>query len=67
MANPQQLIAQTEARRLNGDVSAMTWWRWRNAGIVPEPVVIQGRNYYRASDLAKMQNALANRRTQEIA
>jgi len=66
VANPHQLVNQTEARRLNGDVSAMTWWRWRQAGLVPEPVVIRGRNYYRADDLAKMQRALVNQRTGAI-
>jgi len=44
----------------------MTWWRWRQAGLVPEPVVIRGRNYYRADDLAKMQRALVNQRTGAI-
>jgi len=63
---PHKLITQTDARRLYGEVSAMTWWRWRKAGLVPEPLVIQGRNYYRADDLAKAQGALVNQRTQAI-
>jgi hypothetical protein len=25
----------------------MTLWRWRHVGIIPPPVVIQGRNYWR--------------------
>lgn len=66
MDNPQKLITQSEARRLHGNVSAMTWWRWRQAGIVPEPVVIQGRNYYAADELAKVQQALVNQRTRAI-
>jgi predicted DNA-binding transcriptional regulator AlpA len=31
------------------DISKPTEWRWRKAGILPEPIKINGRNYYRAS------------------
>jgi hypothetical protein len=29
----------------------MTEWRWRKAGILPEPVQVRKRNYYRREDL----------------
>lgn len=41
------LISAGTARALAGNISPMTLWRWRRAGIVPSPVVIQGRNYWR--------------------
>ena len=41
------LITDAELRRIFGNVSAMTIWRWRKAGILPPPVVICGRNYTR--------------------
>ena len=41
------LISAGAARALAGGISAMTLWRWRHVGIIPPPVVIQGRNYWR--------------------
>jgi hypothetical protein len=48
-ANPPDdpLISAGAARALAGGISAMTLWRWRHVGIIPPPVVIQGRNYWR--------------------
>ncbi len=44
------LIGQTEARRLAGGISDMTLWRWRQAGLVPEPMSIRRRNYWRRGE-----------------
>ncbi len=35
-------------------ISAMTGWRWRKAGILPPPVVINRRNYWHESDIASV-------------
>ena len=43
------LIHDSELRRIAGGVSSMTIWRWRKAGILPAPLVINGRNYSRKS------------------
>jgi len=43
------LIPQRTARRLAGGISDMTMWRWRQAGIIPPPISIRGRNYWRKS------------------
>jgi hypothetical protein len=43
------LITANAARALAGDVSLMTLWRWRRAGILPAPLTIRGRNYWRKS------------------
>lgn len=41
------LMPSAEARRLAGGISTMTEWRWRRDGLLPAPVQIRGRNYYR--------------------
>ena len=34
-----------QIRKENGDISAMTEWRWWQAGF-PRPIKIRGRNFY---------------------
>ena len=58
---PEQLISDTDLRRIFGNVSAMTIWRWRDAGILPPPVKIRKRNYTRASVVAEAQERLMGR------
>lgn len=58
---PEQLISDTDLRRIFGNVSAMTIWRWRDAGILPQPVKIRKRNYTPASVVAEAQERLMNR------
>lgn len=45
------LITQPQLKRLAGDISDMTIWRWRRAGLIPEPSNIRGRNYWRSGDV----------------
>lgn len=52
------LISQPKLRKLLGDVSDTTIWRWRSAGTLPDPVCINGRNYYRESQLQELQQRL---------
>jgi len=40
------LISASTARKLAGDVSAMTLWRWQQAGVIPAPIQIRRRNYW---------------------
>lgn len=54
-----RLISQPQLRRLFGDISDMTIWRWRQSGLLPQPIVINRRNFYRASEIAEMQEKLA--------
>ena len=52
MQNEHKLVAAPKARReYLGDISPMTEWRWIKAGILPEPVKINGRNFHYESDL----------------
>lgn len=45
-----------------GDVSEMTIWRWRRAGLWPEPdVTINGRHYWRRSTVQRAVAALVAR------
>lgn len=41
------LVTQSQLKQLAGGISDMTVWRWRRAGIIPEPTNIRGRNYWR--------------------
>lgn len=57
--NPK-LVAAPKARiEYLGGISAMTEHRWRNAGILPEPIRIRKRNYYREADLIAVQQRFA--------
>lgn len=40
-------ISAKEARRLAGNISDMTLWRWIEHEIVPEPLYIRRRRYWR--------------------
>ena len=61
MNQPQTLIAQPRLREMMGGVSDMTLWRWRESGLLPAPIVINRRNYYRADDIAAMQKRMAEK------
>ena len=45
----EALLSTAEIKRLLG-VSGMTIWRWRKAGLIPEPYSIRGRNYWRRQE-----------------
>jgi prophage regulatory protein len=44
------LISRRQIRKLI-DVSDMTLWRWEQAGTFPRHLTINGRNYWRRSDV----------------
>lgn len=60
MSQPETLIAQPKLRQIMGGISDMTVWRWREAGLLPAPIVIRRRNYYRADDVAALQERLVS-------
>jgi hypothetical protein len=41
-----ELLTQPATCRYFGNKSAMTLWRWRKAGILPPPIVINGRPHW---------------------
>lgn len=45
------LISDPELRRIAGGITPMTVWRWRKAGILPPPLVLNRRNYSRKSEV----------------
>lgn len=45
------LASQTRVKKQLGDISDMTMWRWRRKGILPPPIVINSRNYWRQSQV----------------
>jgi hypothetical protein len=53
------LVAAADARREWGGISAVTEWRWREAGILPRPHRIRSRNYYRRSEVEAVKAAAA--------
>ena len=47
--NPDPLVKSRDARKHWGNISAVTEWRWMQKGIIPRPIKINNRNYYRQS------------------
>lgn len=45
------LITAAQLRELI-PVSSMTIWRWQKLGLMPAPVVIRRRNYWRSSEIS---------------
>lgn len=43
------LLSASEVRRELGGITRVTLWRWRQDGLLPEPVTMRGRNYWRQS------------------
>ena len=37
-----------------GGITRTTLWRWRREGVLPEPVQIRGRNYWRQSVIERV-------------
>lgn len=47
-------------------VSLRTWWRWHSAALIPAPVVINGRPFWRLPELrAWIEAGCPNRHTWE--
>jgi predicted DNA-binding transcriptional regulator AlpA len=57
----ERLVSSRTARAELGDVSDMTIWRWIKAGVLPQPIKINKRNYWPASAIerVKLGNAKA--------
>lgn len=55
MQNPlsDRLVPAADVKRAFS-VSGMTLWRWRKAGLLPPPIVINKRNYWHESTLASV-------------
>lgn len=55
------LVSQASVKKQLGDIADMTMWRWRKRGILPPPIVINGRNYWRQSQVDEiLSNAIEN-------
>lgn len=51
MESQEVLIASRELRRIFGGITLQTVWRWVQNGTLPAPTKINGRNFWRASDV----------------
>jgi predicted DNA-binding transcriptional regulator AlpA len=49
------ILHSRAVRERFGGVSDMTLWRWTRKGILPQPVRINGRNYWREADIVALQ------------
>ncbi len=58
-----ELLTATQVRQLIGGISDMTLWRWMHDERVgfPQPVVINRRRYFRASEIEAFQERNAAR------
>ena len=59
MEHKETLLPARAVRDRFGGISDMTLWRWVQKGILPHPVKINSRNYWRESDVAAAQEAAA--------
>jgi len=50
MAKQPRLISASQVRRELGGITAQTEWRWRQKGLLPAPITIERRTYYRADE-----------------
>ncbi len=48
------LIKAAAMRKAAGGITQMTEWRWRQRGVLPEPIRICGHNYYPADVLSRL-------------
>lgn len=55
------LIPSSVYRRELGDISLETEWRWRQRGILGEPLKIAGRNYRLRSEIEAFKKRLTDR------
>jgi predicted DNA-binding transcriptional regulator AlpA len=47
----ETLLNARQVRKRLADCSDMTLWRYIRAGVVPDPLVIRRRRFWRASDI----------------
>lgn len=59
--DPDALINSATAKTIAGGVCDMTVWRWIRAGIIPQPLKIRGRNFWRRGDFIAALEAAAER------
>ena len=46
-----QLLTEKQLRQMVGNVSSMSIWRWLAAGLLPRPLKIQRRNYWKLAEI----------------
>ena len=51
------LLSANEVCRELGGITRTTLWRWRQEGLISEPVTMRGRNYWRASVIEQLKGA----------
>lgn len=54
MDDQDRLIPARAVRDRFGGISHMTLWRWVQRGLLPEPVKINSRSYWREPDVDRL-------------
>jgi predicted DNA-binding transcriptional regulator AlpA len=49
--SPDPLLSSAQTAAYLGGISTMTLWRWVRDGVIPAPIKIRNRNYWRQSGL----------------
>lgn len=57
----ETLITSAEVRRLAAGISDMSLWRWIRKGIIPAPMMIERRRYWRRAEIIAALNAAAEK------
>ncbi|WP_141400804.1 helix-turn-helix transcriptional regulator [Pseudoxanthomonas wuyuanensis] len=52
--DPGRVLPARVVRNRFGGISAMTLWRWQQAGIITPPLQINGRNYWPEADVDRI-------------
>lgn len=52
-----QLLPAAAVRKELGGISAVTLWRWETKGVLPPPLKIEGRKYWRRSAIEGFKDA----------
>jgi DNA-binding transcriptional MerR regulator len=52
----EPILTCTEARKLCGDVSYVTFWRWERDGLIPPAIRINKRKYWTQSMLQEVRS-----------
>jgi len=51
------LINSAEVRRVFGDISHTTLWRWERDNVLPQPTRIRNRKYWRRSEIIALSDS----------
>ena len=48
------IVKENDARRLLGNISRSTMYRWQTTGVIAKPLKINGQNFYQLDELKEL-------------